>query len=165
MPRAESKSQLLADCEKEKAALDEVLAKVPAQLRATPGVIEHWSVKDLLAHLLEWEQMVLHWWRTGKAGGNPAVPGEGFKWSQLPALNEAIYQKYRDDSWDTVWQAKARSYDETYALVQSLSEEELFTPGLQPWMNKNTLAAYFNSCTAAHYRWAAKEIKRWLKTV
>jgi hypothetical protein len=47
--------------------------------------------------------------------------------------------------------------------IESLSEETLFTPGLYPWMNKNTLGAYFVSATSSHYRWARKEMKKGLK--
>jgi hypothetical protein len=44
-----------------------------------------------------------------------------------------------------------------------LSEAELTTPGLYKWMNKNTLMAYLNANTAAHYVWAVKDAKKALK--
>jgi hypothetical protein len=47
--------------------------------------------------------------------------------------------------------------------VEALSEEELFTPRLYPWTNKNALAAYFISATSSHYAWARKEVRKCLK--
>jgi hypothetical protein len=61
-----------------------------------PGIVGEWSVKDVLAHLYEWEQMVLRWLAAGKRGETPEVPAEGYKWNQLPALNEEIWLKYKD---------------------------------------------------------------------
>ena len=55
------------------------------------------------------------------------------------------------------------SYHQIMEKIETLSEEALFTPGLYPWMNKNTLAAYFTSCTSSHYRWARAEIRKGLK--
>jgi hypothetical protein len=48
-----------------------------------PGIVGEWSAKDVLAHLTEWEQMVLGWYHAGLAGETPALPAPGFKWSEL----------------------------------------------------------------------------------
>ena len=62
MPRPTSKTDLLAAIDKERPALETLLATLtPAQM-AEPGLVGDWSAKDVLAHLFEWEQMVLGWY-------------------------------------------------------------------------------------------------------
>jgi hypothetical protein len=163
MPKPTSKDELLQASRQERSRLEDLLdAQTPEQL-TTPGVVGAWSPKDVLAHLVEWEQMVLRWLATSQAGGQPAVPGEGYNWGQLPELNHQIYLQQRARSLPDVLADFHTSHQEVMARIESLPEETLFTPGLYPWMNNNILAAYFNSCTASHYRWACNEIRKGLK--
>lgn len=165
MPRPDTKDLLLSESEKERHALEETLDELAPEDFTLGGVVGEWSVKDVLAHLYEWEQMVLSWLAAGRKGETPAVPAEGFKWSQLPALNEMIRVKHERESLERIQQLYADSHKEIMETIFSLSEETLFTPGLYPWMNKNTLAAYFTSATSSHYRWARKEIRKGLRRV
>jgi len=163
MPKPQTKTELLSESRKEHQALDEILASLSMDEMLQNGVAGEWTVKDLLAHLYEWEQMVLMWLAAGERGEKPAVPAEGYKWSQLPALNEVIRQKHLARPLKEVRAMYGASYRQIMEKIETLSEEELFTPGLYPWMNKNTLAAYFTSCTSSHYRWAREEIRKGLK--
>jgi hypothetical protein len=55
------------------------------------------------------------------------------------------------------------SYQEIHQLVESLSEEDLFTPGKHIWTGKNALATYIAANTNDHYRWARQEIRKGLR--
>lgn len=163
MPRPQSKAELLSESQKEHAKLEEILAPLSPEQMAASGVMGEWSIKDLLAHLYEWEQMLLGWIAAGERDERPSVPGEGYKWSQLPALNEAIRQKHIHRSLEEVLEMYRSSYRQISEKMEAFSEEELFKPGLYPWLKENTLAAYFTSSTGSHYRWAWKEIKKGLR--
>ena len=163
MPRPLNKTQLLAAIQKEYAALEKLVSTLtPEQMTFTtaPGA---WAIKDILAHLYEWQHMVFTWYETGLRGETPAVPAPGFKWSQIPALNQHIYEKYRNLTPDQALTQFHESHRKTAQFIETLSEADLTTPGLYKWMNRNTLLAYLNSATAAHYVWALKEIKKILK--
>jgi uncharacterized protein (TIGR03083 family) len=163
MPRPLTKHQLLSESQKEYEALEQFLSTLsPAQM-TQPGMLGDWSAKDVLAHLYEWEQMVLGWLAASQRGENPHVPAEGYKWSQLPALNEIIREKHSSRSLDEILTLFRDSYSQVTQTIEALSEDALFTPGLYPWMNKNTLGAYFVSATSSHYRWARKEMKKGLR--
>ncbi|MBA4370877.1 MAG: hypothetical protein C0418_04785, partial [Coriobacteriaceae bacterium] len=141
MPRAQSKTDLLASATRERAAFERLVAPLtPAQL-ARGGILGEWSVRDVIAHLVEWEQMVLRWLAAGERGETPAVPAPGFKWSQLPALNAQIRAAWAPLPGDEVLARAAASYAETIATIERLADDDLFTPGRWPWMNRNTLAA------------------------
>ena len=163
MPRPTNKAELLADSRKEFDALEKFLETLPPDQLTEPGALGDWSVKDVLAHLYEWHQMVFCWYEAGLRGETPAVPAEGYKWSQLPALNQAIYERYRDRPLGDVLGDLRASHQRTVALIEELDEETLFARGLYPWMNKNHLAAYFTSNTGSHYRWARTEMRKTLR--
>ncbi len=163
MPRPQDKETLISESLKERAALDQLLESLTPEQMVEPGTLGEWSVKDVLAHLYEWEQMVLGWLAVTEQGQRPHVPAEGYKWSQLPALNEEIRSKHAALSLDEVLEMYREAHRQTMETVKSLSEETLFTRGLHPWMNNNHLAAYFTSSTSSHYRWARKEIKKGLR--
>lgn len=160
MPRPLNKTQLLDVSAQEYQKLEKYLSTLsPAQMTAAPAT-GGWSVKDILAHLYEWQQMFFTWYETGLRGEMPAVPAPGYKWSRLPALNQVIFEKYRDLPLDEVLTLFRASQQKTVQLIESLPEADLAAPGLYRWMNNNTLMAYFNSITAAHFVWALKECRK-----
>jgi len=163
MPRVFSKTQILEQSKKEHERLEQLLATLTPEQMEAAGVEWTWSVKDVLMHLYEWEQMVMRWLSASQRGETPCVPAEGYKWNQLPALNQHIYEKYHDLPLPEALEKFQASYRQVTAVIEGLSEEELFTPGRYPWMNQNALASYFASCTSSHYVWAIKEIKKKVK--
>ncbi len=163
MPRAVNKKELLADVEKEYDALEQFLAALSEQQMTCPGALGEWSAKDVLAHLYEWQQMFFGWYAAGLRGENPPTPTAGYKWSQLPALNQMIYEKHRQLALEDVLEKFRASYRRTLQLVQDLEEDELFIPGRYAWMRNNALAQYIAANTASHYRWARKEMRKNIK--
>ncbi len=163
MPRPTTKAQLLEAMQAEHAALDKVLAALTPEQMTTFSPATNWSIKDVLAHLTAWEQLCLGWYQAGERGQTPHLPAEGFNWAQLPALNRQIYEARRARPLAEVRQQYRASYQRILKTVQALSEEELFTPKLYAWTNKNALAAYFISATSSHYAWARKEVRKCLK--
>lgn len=102
MPRPKSKDELLKAIAKERGALEAYLETLTPEQMVEPDVVGEWSPKDVLAYLIEWEQMVLSWYRAGLRGEVPELPALGYKWNQTPALNRAIYEKHRDRALDDV---------------------------------------------------------------
>ena len=163
MPRAATKVQLIEDAQAERAALEKLLATLTPEQMTQAKTAADWSAKDVLAHLIEWEGMVMKWYETGVKGKVPAVPSEKFNWGQLPQLNHAIYLKHRDRSLEDIQKEFKSSYKKIMKVIESIPEKELFTRGQYPWTKNNLLAAYFNSATSSHYRWARGEIRKKLK--
>lgn len=159
MARPLNKTQLLDVSKKQYDKLVTYLATLTADQMKTPRAPQS-SIKDIIGHLYEWQQMFFIWYETGLRGEKPAVPATGFKWSQLPEVNQNIYEKYEKLPLDDIFDRFKASHSKTVQFIESLSDLELTTPGLYPWMNRNTLLAYLNSITGSHYLWALKEIKK-----
>lgn len=122
-----------------------------------------WSAKDVLAHLHAWHQMVLGWLTDERAGGKPELPAPGYKWNQIPAINQDIYKRFQDATLEDVQRSLAGTHGECMQLIESLSQEQLFTPGHFAFTGKNNLATYLISCTSSHYLWARKETRKGLR--
>ncbi len=163
MPRPTSKQQLLTAMQSEHEALDQALTTLTPEQMTAVSPTTKWSIKDVLAHIWEWEQMCLSWHKAGARGKTIAIPAEGFNWAQLPALNQQILEKHRDRPLAEVLKGFRQSYRQMLKTVTDLSDEDLFTPGRYAWTKKNTLGAYFVSAGSSHYNWARKEIRKCLK--
>jgi hypothetical protein len=163
MSRPLNKTQLLESIQKQYAILEKFLVPLTTEQMAFSSAPGAWALKDILAHLYEWQQMFFRWYEAGLRGEMPEVPAPGYKWNQLPALNQSIYEKYRDLTPEQALALFRESHQKTIEFIENLPDTDLAVPGLYPWMNKNTLMAYLNANTAAHYAWALKDAKKALK--
>lgn len=163
MPRPTNKHDLLVAIEKERGALEAFLEQLTTEQMTLPGLVGEWAAKDVLAHLVAWEQMVLGWYYAGLHGEMPELPAPGFKWSETPQLNQQIYEAHRDWPLDRVMDQFCTSHQEILGVIQKLSNEKLFTAGHFAWTKKNTLGTYMVSATCSHYLWARKEMRKGFK--
>jgi hypothetical protein len=163
MPAPVSKKELLKRIEEEHSALFKTIEGVEKKRLLEPGACEQWSVKDILAHLAEWQTMLLGWYDEGLKGNNPQTPAADLKWNQIPALNERIYQKWKNAPLEKVFQELDTTHKRTVELAESLPEDVLFRQQLYPWMRNWPLARWITSGTISHYNWARTLIRKWKK--
>jgi hypothetical protein len=157
------KKELLSEIDRERKALDETLAVLSKRDLTKPGVTRGgWSVKDVLAHLVEWQQMNLNWYAAGLRGENPAMPAPGYSLRELPRLNQMIYRKHHRRSLQAVLEDYRTYHERVVDLIESLPDADLVTLGRFSWTGPSwTLSDYLRASTAAHYLWARTRIRRW----
>jgi hypothetical protein len=160
MTRPQTKESLIAETESEYAALEKFLAALSPEQMIQPGALEEWSVKDVLAHLYAWQQMFFTWYETSLRGGTPPMPAEGYKWNQLPLLNNVIYLRYRELPLQEVLILFRASHQKMLAFISSLSAEELTQPGWYTWTGKHALIGFISSNCGNHYRWAYTRMRK-----
>lgn len=163
MAKLTSKAELLEESQKEYETLEQLLEPLTAEQLAQPGRIGEWSVKDILAHLYEWQQMFFGWYDAGLRGAEVHTPGRGYTWSQLGALNQEIFETYRSAPLEEIRVKFQASHQRMIALIQERTEEELFKPGFYPWTGKGSLAGYIHANTGGHYHWASAALRKQLK--
>jgi hypothetical protein len=158
------KKELLVEIQFERNALDDTLALVPVRQMSKAGVTRGgWSVKDILAHLVEWQKMNLDWYSAGLRGEKPAMPAPGFTLRELPRLNQMIYRKHHHRSLKAVMHDYQSYHDRVVELIEILPDSDLITLNRFSWTGPSwTLSDYLRASTAAHYLWARKRIRRWL---
>ncbi len=126
MGRRLRRQKLLEEIESERRMLDETLELVPRRLMTKAGVTRGgWSVKDILAHLVEWQEMNLGWYAAGLRGEKPAMPAPGFTLRELPRLNQMIYRKHHGRPLQAVLDDYHLYHERMVNLIRSLSDEDL----------------------------------------
>jgi hypothetical protein len=163
MGRRLSKKDLLEEIQRERTALDDTLAPLTPRQMTRAGVTRGgWSVKDVLAHLVEWQLMNLHWHAAGLRGERPAMPAPGFTLRELPRLNGMIYRKHHRRSLQAVLRDYSSYHERIVALIEGLPDADLVELERFSWTGPSwTLSDYLRASTAAHYLWARTRIRRW----
>jgi hypothetical protein len=163
MTKHATKAALLEDIRVQRSRLEKNLAGLNANEMMRAGAIGVWSIKDVLAHLMDWEQRFIGWYQAGLRGETPETPAPGLTWREMDLLNQRIYEQYRDVALEEIQAKYAASYGEILALLQGLPEEELFTPGRYAWLNGARLADWAAANTCNHYYWAKTQIRKSLR--
>lgn len=160
------KTELLKEIDVEKSKLDALLERLDASDMTKNGVTPGgWSVKDILAHLVGWQDMLFGWFEAGERGETPDVPGRGLSWRETPKLNELIYRDHADRPLADVIEDFEQGHKKMLGLIDTVSESDFVETGRYAWAGTSwCLSDYVRANTASHYRWASGHIRRWAKT-
>ncbi|MGX9732508.1 ClbS/DfsB family four-helix bundle protein [Janthinobacterium aestuarii] len=165
-----SKQELLEAITTTYAKLAQELARVPPALSREP-VLEgqvagtRMSVCDLLAYLVGWNELVLHWHaqlRDGKHIEDIAFPAEGFTWNALGKLAQRFYADYAELSMDELLQRLEQAKDQLLALIDAHDDAQLYG---RPWYTHYTMGRMIQFNTSSPYANARTRLRAWLKTL
>ncbi|CAG0949340.1 hypothetical protein PHYC_00102 [Phycisphaerales bacterium] len=161
------RAQLLAEIDAEYAALNRLIEQVPAQDLAASSVNSAgWSLKDVLAHIADWAQRSSGWCRAGLRGERPQPPAPGFKWNETPRLNREIFLRRRGHTASRVLRDFRTGHDDLVQLARVIDEADLCEPHRFAWTGPTwSVAKHIRANTAAHYRWAGKHFRKWVRSV
>lgn len=167
MAKRLSKTDLLTEIYAEREKLDDLLDSLRPRQMTKAGVTgAGWSVKDILGHVISWQQLNLGWYESGMRGESPAVPAEGFGWGDIRLLNEKIFRQHRRRSLKAVVGDYELYHGKMLKLVETVRPKQLVAIGHFDWTGPSwSLSDYIRANTASHYRWAAKHLRKWKKTL
>ena len=116
----------------------------------------HWmrdkNLRDVLAHLLyAWQKMLLEFIDANQNGITRTFMPASHTWRTTPALNQEIWEHYQDVSLDEIQALLAASHTQTVELIESFSDEELFTKKYFPWTGTTSLGSYFVSAAPSAF--------------
>lgn len=135
---------------------------------STAGKETHWSrdknLRDVLVHLYEWHNLLLNWINANRNGTTKSFLPEQYNWKTYPEMNMAFWVKHQDTSLIDAGRMLKESHMDVMAIIETFSNDELFTKNTFAWTGTSTLGAYCVSATASHYDWAIKKIKLHIKT-
>ena len=121
------------------------------------------NVRDVFVHLYEWHCLLLNWIRSNTKGKSAAFLPEPYNWKTYPAMNVGFWKKHRETSYAAAESMLKKTHKEVMALIETFSDEELFSKGAFAWTGTTTLGSYCVSATSSHYDWAIKCLKKALK--
>jgi len=128
----------------------------------------HWkrdqNLRDILVHLYEWHMLLLNWVTLNMAGKSAPFLPEPFNWKTYGDMNVMFWEKHQSTPYEDAKVNVFSSHDKVMELIQTFTEEELFTKKHFSWTGTTTLGSYCISVVASHYDWAIKKLKLHIKT-
>ena len=118
------------------------------------------SVKDSVAYLLGWGQLVLKWNDLISKGISPEFPETDYKWNELGLLAQKFYKDYEKDSYKTLLSKFENTVEEILKLIESKTNKELY--GI-PWYNQYTLGRMIQLNSSSPYKNTKDRIRKWKK--
>lgn len=161
----QTKAELLDAMESGFNKLRTELASVPEALAITTNMEGHAKgtticLRDLVAYLTGWGELVLKWNRLRAAGEGPDFPETGYKWNELGKLAAKFYRDYDSLSYAQLLTHFDTTHQELMSLVQSLDDDALYG---RPWYGKWSLGRMIQFNTASPYANARIRLRKWKK--
>jgi len=122
-----------------------------------PGVVEQWSVKDLLGHMAFWSDRAANTLAQVNAGRADEIPGP----EDESALNDWNARESAAREGKTLAQLREeweRAHQAARAALEGFPEEKLDQP-----IKDGTVVFSFGADTFAHYQEHASQIRSWLR--
>jgi hypothetical protein len=163
MEQQMSKEQLIDEIQIERLHLEKTLEKISAQQMITPGVMDNWTVKDLLAHITVWEQRMVRWLEQTVRDEVPEMLPPGMTWDDLDQWNEQTFQKHRHRDLDDVLTDFELSYPQALSAAQAISDEDLIDPDRYAWRVGRPLWVMVAANTSWHYKEHKETLTSWLE--
>ena len=155
-----TKVELLQQIQSERKSLEETLSTLTPTQMLLPGVDGEWSVKDALAHISAWERRMINWVGSHLAGTLPEIP---LPWD-VERMNSETYNQVKNNTLSEVQAEFRQSYQDSLALVKSLSEAQLEVTYADTWPMGplwTGIAANMNW----HYKEHRSDILKWLEKI
>lgn len=163
MKEHKCKTQIVKRLYDERRRLEQNIELLSKEDMLRHGVVGSWSVKDILAHLADWQARMPVWITQARHGEFVETPAPGLTWQQLSILNQRIYEAHRNKSLTEVIKYFHETFDNFMNMVEAMPEEEIMKHGCYAFIGKgavyNWLSAY-----AAHDIWGKTKIRNWIKT-
>jgi hypothetical protein len=115
------REQLLQRIDTAWTAFNESFAGLSAEQLAEPGVVDNWSVKDILSHVTTWEEEALKYLPLILAEGRP--PRYSTTYGGIDAFNARMAEQKRDLSLAEVMRQLDETHERLVAYVMTVPED------------------------------------------
>jgi hypothetical protein len=125
-----------------------------------PGVMETWSVKDILAHLTMWEAQLITLLFKVKQGKKPQTVH--FQGDSVDAINQKWLEQHKGRDLHLVLSDFNGIRNQTILRVEMFSEADLVRSDRFPWAKGKPLWKWVAADTFEHEAEHAQHIQAWL---
>ena len=87
-----------------------------------------------------------------------------YNWRTYPQMNVNFWKKHQNTLYELAAENLKKTHSETMRLIDTFSDEQLFTKNIFSWTGSTPLGTYCVSATSSHYDWAIKCIKQAIKS-
>ncbi|MGO2083674.1 ClbS/DfsB family four-helix bundle protein [Vagococcus sp.] len=176
MTRPKSKGELLTQAELNFRRLCDLIASLSQEEQLQTFSFDsmkekgaHWqrdkNIRDVLAHLYEWHQLLLEWVSSNQEGQPRPFLKEGYNWRTYSGMNLEFWECHQETPLNELKEKLSESHRQVLESCQLFSDTELFEKNIFSWVGGSTLGSYYISATSSHYEWALKKIKKHKKSL
>ncbi len=123
------------------------------------------NIRDVLVHLHEWHKLLLNWVNSNQSGNKTNFLPDPYNWKTYPQMNIGLWEKHQQTPLEKAVLLLRKSHSDVMTLIESFTNEELFTNKYFPWTGTTSLGSYCVSATSSHYDWAMKKIRKHKKNL
>lgn len=154
------KSDLIDRLQVSRQELERLLRGLDEEQMTEPGVMNDWSIKDILAHLCRWEGETVTMLFQMQQGQKPAR-AEIESMQEVDRLNAKWYEEDKDRPLELLLQDFRGLRKQTLRRVEEFSHQQLNDPEAYPWLQGQPLHTWIAVDTYKHEAEHAKFITEW----
>jgi hypothetical protein len=161
------KSHILAALSEELEAWEALLAELNEEQITAPMSPSHWSIKDVVAHVMAWQQRSIARVAAALSGEEPQFPGwptaEPDSEETTEQTNAWIYQTYRHQPWPRIHRSWRAGFQRFLQLSAQVSERDLLDSGrYSSWLDGHPLA-FILIASYDHHQEHLEKTQAWLR--
>jgi hypothetical protein len=159
-----TKAELLDRLHTEHVRLTQAINQLTEAQLTQQGIIGTWSVKDMLPHIMHWEQFALGELEPAMRGERPAAPdAAGAEEDESDdEINARVVAQYRDVPLSDVRAAFARSFQRVVAVVEALDAADFTVDSPVARVLGESVVDCLGNNTYDHYAEHSAMIRDWL---
>lgn len=156
-----NKAELLQMVQASYDSFEALLATLNEEQLTTPGVNGDWSTKDEQVHITAWQRRVITRLQAFAKGEEPQLEPVTNE-EEMDAFTARAYEANRNESWDTVHADARATFAQLMAVIQGMSEDDLFRPDRFPQMQGQPVWENIAANTFDHYPEHIEQITGWV---
>ncbi|MCB0061966.1 MAG: ClbS/DfsB family four-helix bundle protein [Caldilineaceae bacterium] len=117
------KAELLQWLQNEQRQWEALLVQIDSAQMAEPGVVAHWSMKDLIAHLNGWQTKLIGTLAAAQRGEPEPPPPWPADLSDEHAVNAWIYARNQNRALDEVLAESEQQFQQLLAIITDLPDD------------------------------------------
>lgn len=158
-----SKAKILSDIRTEWALFEQSLNQLSESQMLISGVTGPWSVKDILAHIIAWEKVLVDRIASITSGGEFRIP-RFMNNEDVEKFNHEFFVENRARLLPDVQLEFREQYTSLMTLLEALDEDELFRPVPWDWADESLrLWHIVVANTSDHYQEHRLEIEKYFQ--
>ncbi len=124
----------------------------------------HWNrdknIRDVLVHLFEWHQLLINWVHKNQSNEKAKLLPEPYTFKNISEMNMKFWEKHQKTDYEKSIDILKKSHTKVMEIIDTFTNEELFTNKFFSWTGTTSLGSYCVSATSSHYDWAIKKLKK-----
>ncbi|WP_288217970.1 ClbS/DfsB family four-helix bundle protein [uncultured Fusobacterium sp.] len=161
-----------------KTEISKTFEKYISEFNDIPEILKDKRIEEVdrtpaenLAYQVGWTTLILKWEEDEKKGLQVKTPSDQFKWNELGKLYQFFSENYAYLSLQELKYILNKNINSIYAMIDLLSEEELFKPHMRKWADEATKTAvwevykFIHVNTVAPFTTFRTKIRKWKKIV